>query len=32
VLEGLRDGEQVITSSYESLMNFDRIQFRSEDS
>jgi HlyD family secretion protein len=27
VLEGLRDGEQVITSSYESLMNFDRIQF-----
>ena len=30
VLEGLKDGEQVITSSYESLMNFDRIQFRSE--
>lgn len=32
VLQGLRDGEQVITSSYESLMNFDRIQFRSDDS
>ncbi|HZF28757.1 MAG TPA: efflux RND transporter periplasmic adaptor subunit [Gammaproteobacteria bacterium] len=30
VLEGLRDGEQVITSSYESLLNFDRIQFRSD--
>jgi HlyD family secretion protein len=30
VLEGLKDGEQVITSSYESLMNFDRIQFRSD--
>jgi len=30
VLEGLRDGEQVITSSYESLMDFDRIQFRTE--
>lgn len=27
VLEGLKDGEQVITSSYESLLNFDRIQF-----
>jgi HlyD family secretion protein len=27
VLDGLRDGEQVITSSYESLLNFDRIQF-----
>jgi HlyD family secretion protein len=32
VLEGLRDGEEVITSSYESLMNFDRIQFRGEGS
>jgi len=32
VLEGLRDGEQVITSSYESLMDFDRIQFRTEGS
>jgi HlyD family secretion protein len=30
VLEGLKDGEQVITSSYESLMNFDRIQFRTD--
>jgi HlyD family secretion protein len=27
VLEGLRDGEQVITSSYEGLERFDRIQF-----
>jgi HlyD family secretion protein len=27
VLDGLKDGEQVITSSYENLMNFDRIQF-----
>jgi HlyD family secretion protein len=27
VLEGLRDGERVITSSYESLERFDRIQF-----
>jgi HlyD family secretion protein len=27
VLEGLRDGEQVITSSYESFERFDRIQF-----
>jgi HlyD family secretion protein len=27
VLDGLRDGEEVITSSYESLTNFDRIQF-----
>ncbi len=26
VLEGLRDGERVITSSYESLQRFDRIQ------
>jgi HlyD family secretion protein len=32
VLEGLRDGEQVITSSYESLLNFDRIQFNSDGS
>jgi HlyD family secretion protein len=27
VLEGLREGERVITSSYESLSRFDRIQF-----
>jgi HlyD family secretion protein len=27
VLDGLKDGEQVITSSYENLTNFDRIQF-----
>jgi HlyD family secretion protein len=27
VLEGLRDGERVITSSYESFERFDRIQF-----
>jgi HlyD family secretion protein len=27
VLEGLRDGERVITSSYESLERFDRIRF-----
>jgi HlyD family secretion protein len=27
VLEGLRDGERVITSSYETLERFDRIQF-----
>ncbi len=27
VLEGLKDGERVITSSYENLQNFDRIQF-----
>jgi HlyD family secretion protein len=27
VLEGLADGERVITSSYESLERFDRIQF-----
>jgi HlyD family secretion protein len=27
VLEGLKQGEQVITSSYENLMTFDRIQF-----
>jgi HlyD family secretion protein len=27
VLEGLRDGERVITSSYEGLERFDRIQF-----
>ena len=27
VLEGLKQGEEVITSSYENLMTFDRIQF-----
>jgi HlyD family secretion protein len=27
VLDGLADGERVITSSYENLMTFDRIQF-----
>jgi HlyD family secretion protein len=27
VLEGLRDGERVVTSGYESLERFDRIQF-----
>jgi HlyD family secretion protein len=27
VIEGLRDGERVITSSYEGLERFDRIQF-----
>ena len=32
VLEGLTDGEEVITSSYESLMDFDRIQFRTDNS
>jgi len=32
VLEGLKQGEQVITSSYESLLTFDRIQFRANDS
>lgn len=32
VLEGLGDGERVITSSYESLTGFDRIQFRPDDS
>jgi HlyD family secretion protein len=32
VLEGLRDGEQVITSSYESLTDFDRIEFRTDNS
>ena len=26
VLEGLRDGERVITSSYESLQRFDRLK------
>jgi len=26
VLEGLRDGERVITSGYESFERFDRIQ------
>jgi HlyD family secretion protein len=29
VLEGLREGDRVITSSYEGLLNFDRIDFRS---
>src|SRR5690606_29492612 len=29
VLEGLGDGDRVITSSYESFLNFDRIDFRS---
>jgi HlyD family secretion protein len=28
VLEGLRNGEQIITSSYGSFLDFDRIQFR----
>jgi HlyD family secretion protein len=32
VLEGLSDGEEVITSSYESLMDFDRITFRTDNS
>jgi HlyD family secretion protein len=32
VLEGLDDGEEVITSSYENLMTFDRIQFNESDS
>ena len=32
VLEGLREGEEVITSSYESLLEFDRIQFRADNS
>jgi HlyD family secretion protein len=32
VLEGLREGDDVITSSYESLTDFDRIQFSAEDS
>jgi HlyD family secretion protein len=32
VLEGLADGERVITSGYESFMTFDRIQFRADDS
>jgi HlyD family secretion protein len=32
VLGGLKQGEQVITSSYESFMTFDRIQFRSDHS
>ncbi len=32
VLEGLREGEDVITSSYESLQDFDRIQFRTDNS
>ena len=30
VLDGLKQGEEVITSSYESFMTFDRIQFRQE--
>jgi HlyD family secretion protein len=32
VLEGLKQGEEVITSSYESFLNFDRIQFRADHS
>ncbi len=32
VLDGLRSGEQVITSSYLSLKNFDRIQIRGPSS
>jgi HlyD family secretion protein len=32
VLSGLKQGEEVITSSYESLMTFDRIQFRENGS
>jgi HlyD family secretion protein len=32
VLEGLRRGEEVITSSYENLMTFDRIQFNKSGS
>jgi HlyD family secretion protein len=32
VLSGLTQGEEVITSSYESLMTFDRIQFRENGS
>lgn len=29
VLQGLREGDEVITSSYESLMDFDQLQLRS---
>jgi HlyD family secretion protein len=32
VLGGLKQGEEVITSSYESFMTFDRIQFRQDKS
>jgi HlyD family secretion protein len=32
VLDGLEQGEEVITSSYESFLTFDRIQFRTNDS
>jgi HlyD family secretion protein len=32
VLGGLKQGEEVITSSYESFMTFDRIQFRQDHS
>ena len=32
VLDGLREGEEVITSSYENLMTFDRIQFNTNGS
>jgi len=32
VLGGLKQGEEVITSSYESFMSFDRIQFRADKS
>lgn len=28
VLEGLREGERVVTSSYENLVDFDRIEFQ----
>jgi HlyD family secretion protein len=31
VLEGLKQGDEIVTSSYESLQNFDRIQFRSSE-
>jgi HlyD family secretion protein len=31
VLEGLRDGERVVTSSYEGLERFDRIELRAEE-
>jgi HlyD family secretion protein len=32
VLDGLEQGDQVVTSSYESFLTFDRIQFRTNDS
>jgi HlyD family secretion protein len=31
VLEGLEQGDEIVTSSYENLQNFDRIQFRSSE-